>query len=128
MTVERDDFIHTMRSVANSAVLVCLRIESRVAQAVTRNGTIYVNVLKHFASTRADRFAGRGFDAGIARFKGVDVVVHANGLPRAYVDGGYACVTRLPAIVPPEDLPCPSFELTCSRVAAASKSACSSEN
>lgn len=166
MTVDREDFIHAMRSVANSvavvttdgtagrhgatvtafcsvsadppSVLVCLRIESRIAQAVTRNGMFCVNVLKASASTLADRFAGRSDDAVIDRFEGVDVVVHADRGPRltaatcafscvlantlaagshvvavgrvrhvytapehplAYMDGGYACVTRLPAVV-----------------------------
>ena len=35
MTMERDDFIHIMRSVANSAVLVCLRVDGGYA-CVTR--------------------------------------------------------------------------------------------
>jgi flavin reductase (DIM6/NTAB) family NADH-FMN oxidoreductase RutF len=166
VTVEREDFIHAMRSVANSvavvttdgaagrhgatvtafcsvsadppSVLVCLRIESRIAQAVTLNGMFCVNVQKDSASTLADRFAGRSDAAGIDRFEGVDVVVHAGRPPRltaatcafscalantlaagshvvavgwvhhvytapehplAYVDGGYARVTRLPALV-----------------------------
>jgi flavin reductase len=167
MTVEREDFIHAMRSVANSvavvttdgaagrhgatvtafcsvsadppSVLVCLRIESRIAKAVTRNGMFCVNVLRDSASTLADRFAGRS-DAEVSdRFEGVEIVAHADRLPRltaatcafscilantlaagphvvavgrvhhvytapehplAYVDGGYACVTRLPALVP----------------------------
>ncbi len=110
MTVERDDFIHAMRSVANSvavvttdgaagchgatvtafcsvsadppSVLVCLRIESRIAQAVTRNGMFCINVLKNSASTLADRFAGRNDAAVIDRFEGVDVVVEADRPPR----------------------------------------------
>jgi flavin reductase (DIM6/NTAB) family NADH-FMN oxidoreductase RutF len=167
VTVDRQNFIHAMRSVANSvavvttdgtagrhgatvtafcsvsadppSVLVCLRIESRIAQAVTRNGMFCVNVLKNSASTLADRFAGRSDDAVLDRFEGVDVVVDTDRPPRlaaatcafscvladtlaagshvvavgrvqhvytapehplAYVDGGYACVTPLPAVVP----------------------------
>jgi len=166
MTIERKHFVQAMRSVANSvavvttdgpagrhgatvtsfcavsadppSVLVCLRIESRIAQAVTRNGMFCINVLKGSASHLADRFAGRGDPASLDRFAGVDVVGLAGEPPRlaaatcsfrcaladtlmagshvvtigrvsdvftapnhplAYLDGGYACVTRLPAAV-----------------------------
>jgi flavin reductase (DIM6/NTAB) family NADH-FMN oxidoreductase RutF len=166
MTVEREEFVQAMRSVANSvavvttdgeagrhgatvtafcsvsadppSLLVCLRIESRIARAVTRNGEFCVNVLKHSASGLADRFAGRGNVASTDRFEGVDLVDMADGPPRlteaacafccvladtlatgshvvaigrvrdvytapehplAYLDGGYARVTPIPAVV-----------------------------
>jgi flavin reductase len=132
MKVERKNFVRAMRSVANSvavvttdgpagrhgatvtafcsvsadppSVLVCLRIESRIAQAVTRNSMFCVNVLKDSASNIADRFAGRSDATSMDRFEGVDVVGVADEPPRlaavAYLHGDYACVTPLSTVVP----------------------------
>lgn len=98
-TTDRDSFLRAMRCVANSVtvvttdgsagchgatvsafssvsadppmMLVCLRSDSRIAQAVAANRALCVNVLPHNRSDLANRFAGRdGLDD---RFLGVSI-------------------------------------------------------
>ena len=98
--VSRDDFIAAMRQVASCVtvvttdgdagrhgatvsafssvsadpptVLVCLYAESRIAKAVSRNGTFCVNVLPEGDSAIADRFAGRHDSQLDDRFSGIN--------------------------------------------------------
>ena len=96
----RDAFVRSMRRVASSVavvstdgpagchgatvsafssvsadppmILVCLRSGSRIAEAVTANGNLCVNVLPHDRHDLANRFAGRDDDLVEDRFSGVD--------------------------------------------------------
>jgi flavin reductase (DIM6/NTAB) family NADH-FMN oxidoreductase RutF len=110
-TTDRDGFLRAMRRVANSVtvvtkdgsagchgatvsafssvsadppmVLVCLRADSRIAQAVAENGALCVNVLPHNRSDLANRFAGRdGLDD---RFHGVSIRTDRSAPPE--IDG-----------------------------------------
>jgi len=110
-TLDRDSFLQAMRRVANSVtvvttdgsagchgatvsafssvsadppmVLVCLRSDSRIAQAVAANGALCVNVLPQDRSDLANRFAGRdGIDD---RFHGVSI--RSNGGAPPEIDG-----------------------------------------
>ena len=67
------------------SVLVCLKSDSRIAKAVTGNGTFCVNVLPEDAEEVAKRFAGM-FDTDTNnRFEGLDISDSEFGplLPRA---------------------------------------------
>lgn len=96
----RDVFVRTMRRVANSVavvatdgpagchgatvsafssvsadppmVLVCLRSGSRIAEAVSTNGNLCVNVLPQDRHDLANRFAGRDDHLVEDRFSGVE--------------------------------------------------------
>ncbi len=96
----RDAFVRTMRRVASSVavvatdgpagchgatvsafssvsadppmILVCLRSGSRIAEAVTTNGNLCVNVLPQDRHDLANRFAGRDDHLVEDRFFGVD--------------------------------------------------------
>jgi flavin reductase (DIM6/NTAB) family NADH-FMN oxidoreductase RutF len=96
----RDAFVRTMRRVANSVavvatdgpggchgatvsafssvsadppmILVCLRSGSRIAEAITANGNLCVNVLPQDRHDLANRFAGRDDHLVEDRFSGVD--------------------------------------------------------
>lgn len=110
-TIDRDGFLRAMRRVANSVtvvttdgsagchgatvsafssvsadppmVLVCLRSDSRIAQAVAENGALCVNVLPQDRSDLANRFAGRdGLDD---RFQGVSIRTDCSAPPE--IDG-----------------------------------------
>ena len=88
MTVEREDFIHAMRSVANSVAVVT------TDGAAGRHGA---TVTAFFSCVLANTLAAGSHVAAVGR---VHHVYTAPEHPLAYVDGGYACVTRLPALVP----------------------------
>ncbi len=96
----RDAFVRSMRRVASSVavvatdgpagchgatvsafssvsadppmILVCLRTGSRIAEAVSANGNLCVNVLPQDRLDLANRFAGRDDDQVEDRFSGVD--------------------------------------------------------
>lgn len=53
-------------------VLVCLFAQSRIAKAVSDNGTFCVNVLSEHDAEIADRFAGQHDDRVTDRFAGID--------------------------------------------------------
>jgi flavin reductase len=112
-TVDRDAFLAAMRQVAATvtvvttdgpagragatvsaftslsadppAVLVCLRADSRIAQAVLENRAFCVNVLPEDAAEVARAFAGPTPDDPAERFRGLDVRTGPHGplLPRA---------------------------------------------
>ncbi|MGB3314765.1 MAG: flavin reductase family protein [Albidovulum sp.] len=111
--VSRDAFIRTMRMVASSVtvvttdgpagrhgatvsaftsvsadpptILVCLRADSRIAQAVEENGLLCVNVLPAESRAIADRFAGKD-DAWLEdRFSGIDCFGRPGAAPQ--IDG-----------------------------------------
>lgn len=67
------------------SVLVCLRSDSQIAQAVAQNGVFCVNVLPEDADAVARAFTGRPNDDADTRFAGIDVRESAFGplLPRA---------------------------------------------
>lgn len=63
------------------SVLICLRKESRIAQAVSGNGCYCVNVLPEDKAEVAARFAG-AHDAQVAdRFDGIDLAAEATVCP-----------------------------------------------
>lgn len=98
---DRDAFVQAMRRVANSVVvvttdgsagrlgatvsafssvsadppmvLVCLRTDSRIAEAVIANGSLCVNVLPEDRPDLANRFAGREDHLISDRFQGVEI-------------------------------------------------------
>lgn len=114
--VARDRFIAAMRQVASSVtvvttdgsagrhgatvsafssvsadpptVLVCLLAESRIAQAVTGNGSFCVNVLAEQDAEIADRFAGRHDQWVGDRFSGIDCYGAPGTAPQ--IDGATA--------------------------------------
>lgn len=51
--------------------LICLRAQSRIAQAVEKNGVFCVNVLPQSGRLIAERFAGRDDDHLLNRFDGI---------------------------------------------------------
>ena len=53
-------------------ILVCLRSGSRIAEAVTTNGKLCVNVLPQDRHDLANRFAGRDDHLGEDRFSGIN--------------------------------------------------------
>ncbi len=53
-------------------ILVCLRAESRIAQLVTENGQLCVNVLSNASQDIARRFAGQDDQMVSDRFSGID--------------------------------------------------------
>ncbi len=67
------------------SVLVCLKADTRIAQAVQANGVFCVNVLPEDAVELAKAFAGMFDDKLSSRFEGVDVAETEFGpiLPRA---------------------------------------------
>ncbi|MEM6589609.1 MAG: flavin reductase family protein [Pseudomonadota bacterium] len=67
------------------SVLVCLKADTRIAQAVQGNGVFCVNVLAEDAVNLAKAFAGMFDDKLSSRFEGVDVAETEFGpiLPRA---------------------------------------------
>ncbi|MCV2872491.1 flavin reductase family protein [Defluviimonas sp. WL0050] len=111
--VPRDAFVRAMRMVASSVtvvttdgpsgrhgatvsaftsvsadpptILVCLRADSRIAQAVEGNGQLCVNVLPSESRAIADRFAGKD-DAWLDdRFSGIDCFGRPGAAPQ--IDG-----------------------------------------
>lgn len=98
-TVSRETFIKAMRGIAHSVsvvttdgpagrfgatvsafssvsadpptILVCLRAESRIARAVSENGTLCINVLSQNNPEIAERFAGNDDGYVSDRFAGV---------------------------------------------------------
>ncbi|MEM7732138.1 MAG: flavin reductase family protein [Pseudomonadota bacterium] len=113
MSAPRDAFIDAMRQVASTvtvvttdgpdgkagatvsaftslsadppSVLVCLKADTRIAQAVQGNGVFCVNVLAEDAVDLAKAFAGMFDDRLSSRFEGVEVAETEFGpiLPRA---------------------------------------------
>lgn len=67
------------------SVLVCLKSDSRIAQAVTGNGVFCVNILSEDAENVATRFAGALDETNPDRFDGIEVTMTEEGpmLPRA---------------------------------------------
>ncbi|MEO0773592.1 MAG: flavin reductase family protein [Pseudomonadota bacterium] len=67
------------------SVLVCLKADTRIAQAVQANGVFCVNILAEDAVELAKAFAGMFDDKLSSRFDGVDVAETEFGpiLPRA---------------------------------------------
>ena len=118
-TAERADFIQAMRSVASSVsvvttdglagrhgatvsafcsvsadpptVLVCLKTDSRIAEAVTKNGSYCVNVLPQTAAEIANRFAGMDDEKVADRFDGI---AHASN-PLPTIGGATGFQTRI---------------------------------
>jgi flavin reductase len=113
MATPRESFIEAMRQVASTvtvvttdgpagqagatvsaftslsadppSVLVCLKADSRIAQAVKDNGVFCVNILPEDAVDVARAFAGAFDDKLSSRFDGLDVAATEFGpiLPRA---------------------------------------------
>lgn len=75
------------------SVLVCLKADSRIAQAVRDNGTFCVNILSEGAVEIAQRFAGAFDRDNPDRFDGLDVNITEFGptLPRAT---SFTCTLR----------------------------------
>lgn len=66
-------------------ILVCLRADSRIAQAVEANGQLCVNVLPSDSQAVADRFAGKD-DTWLAdRFSGIECFGQPGAAPQ--IDG-----------------------------------------
>ncbi len=67
------------------SVLVCLKSDSRIAQAVKDNGVFCVNILSEHAHELANRFAGMLDDTNPNRFEGLELMLTDEGpiLPRA---------------------------------------------
>ena len=67
------------------AVLVCLRSDSQIAQAVRENGVFCINVLPEDADETARAFTGTPNDSAESRFDGIALRETAYGplLPRA---------------------------------------------
>ena len=67
------------------AVLICLRSDSQIAQAVQENGVFCVNILPEDADATARAFTGRPNDSAESRFDGIALRETAHGplLPRA---------------------------------------------
>jgi flavin reductase (DIM6/NTAB) family NADH-FMN oxidoreductase RutF len=111
--VPRDAFIRAMRMVASSVtvvttdgpagrhgatvsaftsvsadpptILVCLRADSRIANAVQENGQLCVNVLPAESRAIADRFAGKDDTWLEDRFSGIDCYGRPGAAPQ--IDG-----------------------------------------
>ncbi len=80
------------------SVLVCLRADSRIAQAVNRNGRFAINVLPEGSAEVASRFAGAN-DGDLAdRFTGVKLKEPGWDCPA--LKGGSAFLCQLFNIVP----------------------------
>ncbi|MEP1521753.1 flavin reductase family protein [Ascidiaceihabitans sp.] len=120
--VPRDHFIAAMRQVASSVtvvttdgvgglhgatvtafssvsadpptVLVCLFAESRIARAVSANGTFCVNVLSEDDAEIADRFAGRHDDLVADRFSGINYYGGAGVAPQIDGSTSFHCVSQ----------------------------------
>ncbi|MGB7241703.1 MAG: flavin reductase family protein [Sulfitobacter sp.] len=75
-------------------VLVCLFAQSRIARAVSANGTFCVNVLSENDAEIADRFAGRHDHLVADRFSGINCYGAAGVAPQ--IDGATAfrCVLQ----------------------------------
>ena len=122
----RDAFVRTMRRVASSVavvatdgpagchgatvsafssvsadppmILVCLRSGSRIAEAVTANGNLCVNVLPQNRHDLANRFAGRDDHLVEDRFSGVDCFGVLGAAPE--IDGATIFSGSVEQIVP----------------------------
>lgn len=121
-TVAREDYIGAMRGVAASVtvvttdgpagrhgatvsafssvsadpptMLVCLRGDSRIAEAVARNGGFCINVLPHSQDAVADRFAGRHDATMPDRFAGIDCHGAAGSAPMLEGATAFSCRTE----------------------------------
>lgn len=72
-------------------ILVCLRSQSRIAQAVAENGAFCVNVLPQYAQEIAERFAG-GQDMHFAnRFEGIGYECEPGFLPILHGATAFLC-------------------------------------
>ena len=72
-------------------ILVCLRSQSRIAQAVAENGAFCVNVLPQYAQEIAERFAG-GQDARFSnRFEGIGYECEPGSLPILHGATAFLC-------------------------------------
>lgn len=119
MSVRRTEFLHAMRSVANSVsivttdgsagrhgatvsafcsvsadpptLLICLRGDSRIASRVLANGSFCVNVLDESAGHLAERFAVRGEASASDRFVGVELEVAAGAPWLTAVASAFSC-------------------------------------
>jgi flavin reductase len=69
-------------------VLICLFAQSRIAKAVSDNGTFCVNVLSEHDAEIADRFAGRHDEWVEDRFAGIDCYGAPGTAPQ--IDGATA--------------------------------------
>ena len=75
-------------------ILVCLRSQSRIAQAVMANGVFCVNVLPGSSEHIAERFAGR-HDAHIAnRFDGIRTTSAYGSAPAIEGATAFACIVE----------------------------------
>ncbi|WP_282604474.1 flavin reductase family protein [Pelagibius sp. Alg239-R121] len=120
--VPRDAFIRAMRTVASSVTvvttdgpagrhgatvsafssvsadppttLICLRTDSRIARAVSKNGNFCVNVLSRTNPEIANRFAGCDDDRVRDRFDGIDFDDSSGAAPE--IDGAtiFSCVVE----------------------------------
>jgi flavin reductase (DIM6/NTAB) family NADH-FMN oxidoreductase RutF len=119
LSVDRDAFLAAMRQVAATvtvvttdgisgragatvsafsslsadppSVLVCLRIDSRIARAVIENGAFCVNILPEDSTDIADRFAGRHDGWITDRFSGIDCYGTPGTAPLIEGATGFAC-------------------------------------
>ena len=122
----RDAFVRTMRRVASSVavvttdgtagchgatvsafssvsadppmILVCLRSDSRIAEAVAVNGNLCINVLPQDRHDLANRFAGRDDHLVEDRFSGVDYYGARGAAPE--IDGATIFSGSVEQIVP----------------------------